>query len=449
MNALSKIVFVGLCMVLVLPAMAQRDRKSQLQERKTQLQDEIEFVNKILVETRKSEQNSMGALQALVQKIRMRQELIRTIDREIRIINSEISMLQSEVDSMEKTTAMLKQEYAEMIRQSYKQTNNRSELLFVLSSSDFDQAVKRITYLKQLAEHRERQVAEIKARQEALEAKIEELEKRKQEQESLKTNKVGERKNLENEKQEQQVVVNTLKQKESDLIKQIRAKQNEADKLESEIQRLIADELRKAREKAAREALEKEAKEVGLVPGKDFTARTESKRLQQMIAEKRKALNLAEKPAAPAAPTYNLTPEARQLAANFAANRGTLPWPVARGVIVAKFGKQPHPVAKGILVNNPHIEIATEKGAKARATFDGEVTNVFRIPGANKTVIIRHGNYFTVYSNLIEVTVEKGDKVHIKQEIGTIYTDKENQTVLQFGLWLDDKIQNPEPWLVR
>lgn len=448
-GSIKRILLLMLTLSLSFSAWAQRDRKEQLRQRKTQLQDEIELANKILSETRKNERISLGQLQALAQKIRIREELIRTIDREMRIINKEIATMQAGVDTLEKTTAKLKEEYAKMIRQTYKQRNRRTGLLFVLSSSDFDQAMKRITYLKQYADYREHQIAEIKARQEELRQKIAQLEARKQEQLALKNSKVDERKSLEGEKNEQEQVVTNLKQRENEITREIRAKQSEADKLEQEIQRIIADEMRKAREKAERESLEKEAKELGLVAGKDFTNRTDNKRLRELVNAKRKEMNLAEAPAESAGPSFSLTPEARQLAANFAANKGTLPWPVERGIIVGKFGKQPHPVAKGIVVNNPHVEIATQKGAKARAAFDGEVTSVIRIPGANKAVLVRHGNYFTVYGNLVEVFVKSGDKVTTKQELGTIYTDKENQTVLQFGLWLDDKIQNPEPWLVR
>lgn len=452
MSAYSKtlLIFV-LGLFMALTALGQTDRKEKLNERKAQLQDEIELANKILNETKKNERLTMGQLQALQQKIRVREELIRTIDKEIRLTDQAISKLQTQIDTLEKSTQRLKDEYAEMIRHSYAQRNTRTSLLFVLSSSDFDQAMKRVTYLKQMADHREQQVEEIKRQQAELKDKIVLLESRKKEQQSLKGNKQQERQNLEGEKTEQEQVVNELKKRETEITKEIKAKQNEASKLEKEIQRIIADEMRKAREKAERDVLETDARDVGLIAGKDFTSRTDNKRLRVLINEKRKSMNLTEAPAAEAAPSYSysLTPEARQLAANFAANKGTLPWPVERGIVVGKFGKQPHPVAKGIVVNNPHIEIATEKGSKARAAFDGEVTSVIRIPGANKAVLVRHGNYFTVYGNLVEVYVKAGDKVRLKQELGTIYTDKENQTVLEFGLWLDDQIQNPEPWLVR
>lgn len=452
MSAFSKTLLMLVAgLFLTLATHAQTDRKEKLNQRKAQLQDEIALANKILNETKKNERLTLGQLQALQQKIRIREELIRTIDREVRLTTREIAQLQIQVDTLEKNTNRLKEEYAAMIRHSYAQRNKRTGLLFVLSSRDFDQAMKRVTYLKQLADHREQQVVEIKRKQAELQDKIAALEARKKEQLGLKNSKQQERLNLEGEKIEQEQAVNELKKRETEITKEISAKQNEADKLEKEIQRIIADEMRKARERAEREALEKDAQDVGLIAGKDFTSRTDNKRLRVMINDKRKSMNLAAAPEAAAAPaySYSLTPEAKQLAANFAANKGTLPWPVERGIIVGKFGKQPHPVAKGIVVNNPHIEIATESGAKARAAFDGEVTSVIRIPGANKAVLVRHGNYFTVYGNLVEVYVKSGDKVRLKQEIGTIYTDKDNRTMLQFGLWLDDQIQNPEPWLVK
>ncbi len=439
------------CLLVGLSAFAQTDKAEQLRQRKAQLQDEIQLANKILNDTRKSEKKTLGEVRALQQKIRIREELIRTIDREINMINREIQGLQKEVVTLEAATAKLKEEYAEMIRQSYKNRNKQNRLMFVLSSSDFSQAMKRMTYLKQIADYREQQVTEIKEKQEELRLKIVELEGRKMKQAALKGNKEGEKKTLVVEQTEQQEVVNDLKKRESELQKEIKAKQREADKLEKEIQRIITEELKKAREKAARERLEADAKEVGLIKGKDFTDKTDSKRLLAQINEKRKSLNLAEKPKEEPnlSPAYNLTPEGQKLAANFEANKGRLPWPVERGIVVGKFGVQPHPVVKGIVENNPHIEIATEAGAEARAAFDGEVSSVIRIPGANKVVLVRHGNYFTVYGNLVDVYVKSGDKITTKQKLGKVYTDKQQQTVLQFGLWKDENIQNPEPWLTH
>jgi murein hydrolase activator len=448
MNACKIFLSVALCMFMAMSAFAQNDRKEQLRVRKTQLQDEIALANKILRDTKNNERTTTAQMQALAQKIRIREELIRTIDREIKLMDREIKTLLAEIDTLEKTNAKLKEEYANLIRLSYKNRNATGKIMFVLSSSDFDQANKRMEYLRQYSAHREQQVKEIKKRQEELKQKIETLEKSKREQAKLKVNKESERGNLEEEKTEQEKVIADLKQRERSIEKEIKDKQSEANKLEKEIERLIAEEMKRAREKAERDGLEKDAKEVGLIKGKDFNERTDNKKLRNLINDKRKSMNLEEKPEAPATATYALTPEARALANSFAANKGKLPWPVERGIIVGKFGKQPHPVVKGIVVNNPHIEIATEKDAIARAAFEGEVT-VVRIPGANKAVLISHGNYYTVYGNLTEVYVKTGDKVAIKQKIGKIYSDSDNRSVLQFGLWLDDKIQDPEPWLVR
>lgn len=451
MTAWIKLLFSLLLIVAVsFSAHAQKDRKSQLRIRKVEIMDEIQLANKILVETRKNEKMTVGELRTLNTKIQMREELIHTINREIRIINKEIKVLQQSVDTLEQKIEKLKVEYADMIRQAYLSRNKNSKLMFVLSSSDFSQAMKRATYLKQYADHRENQVNEIKDKLAELEAKIAELEARKQKQRALKGDQENEKSNLVEEKEEQQEVADDLKNREREIQSEIKQKQKEADKLEKEIEKIITEELRKAREKAQRTALEKQAKELGLRKGKDYTSRTSSKKLKKLIDEKRKSLNIKTDPVEETAgPSYQLTPAARQLAANFVANKGRLPWPVERGIIVGKFGVQPIPGMPGLKENNPHIEIATEPGTEARAAFEGEVARIIRIPGANKAVLVRHGNYFTIYGNLIDVYIKEGQQLSTKQRIGKVYTDKQKQTVLQFGLWKDDQIQNPQPWLAK
>ena len=149
-------------------------------------------------------------------------------------------------------------------------------------------------------------------------------------------------------------------------------------------------------------------------------------------------------------PTYGLTPEAKKLAAGFTANKGNLPWPVEKGIVVGKYGKQPHPVAKGVIENRPHVEIATANNGEARAVYGGTVSRVFRVQGAGIAVIVSHGNYFTVYSNLSEVYVKRGQELDTKEKIGKIYTNPSTkQTVLEFGLWLNDKSQDPQAWLFK
>jgi septal ring factor EnvC (AmiA/AmiB activator) len=204
--------------------------------------------------------------------------------------------------------------------------------------------------------------------------------------------------------------------------------------------------MRKAKERAERNKLEEEAKELGLITGKDFSGRTSNKALKALIDKTRKEKGMDVRDDGPA---YAMTPEARALANNFASNKGALPWPVERGLITGKFGKHEHPVVKGVIVDNPHIEISTDDGAIVRAVFEGEVSSVVPIPGANIMVLIRHGNYFTVYSNLINVKVKSGDIISLKEPIGQAFTDEDGKTMVQFGLWKDADIQDPQPWLAK
>jgi murein DD-endopeptidase MepM/ murein hydrolase activator NlpD len=213
--------------------------------------------------------------------------------------------------------------------------------------------------------------------------------------------------------------------------------------------------MRRAQEAAIRKELETEATRVGLVKGKDYQANTSNKALQNLIDAKRKAAADAGTPA-PTKPTtpsqsFGMTPEAQQMANNFVANKAKLPWPVERGVLVKEFGLQRHQVATQVQVFNSGIDIATEKGARARAVFEGEVVSTPLIPNSPlKAVIIKHGNYFTVYSNLISLEVKVGDTVKVKQILGEIYADDEQaESVLHFQLWKDMEKQDPKPWLFK
>lgn len=434
-------------MILATSAQAQTDRKEALRQKQTILKDEIELANKILSETKKKGAVTTEALQTISQKIKMREALLRNLNREVAMVEDQIKNEEKEIDKLSEEVEKLKAEYAEMIRHARRTNNKKNHLAFVLASQSFNQAMRRMEYLKQLSKHRQKQVEEITRRQTQLQEKIEALKSSKKEKELLLAAKTNEYKSLESERTEQQQLVTALKGKEKELQKEIAQKQQEAKNVEREIQRIIAVELRKAREAAEREALEKEAEKVGLTKGKDFTARTTNKALSALVDEKKKSLNIKEDKPAPA---YDLTPEARALAASFAANKGKLPWPVERGIITGGFGKQRHPINKALEIDRPFIEISTQKNADARACFEGEVAAVVRIPGANKSVMVRHGNYFTVYTNLIDVYVNKGDKVTVKQPIGKIFEDETNgKTILQFGIWMNSTVQNPAPWLAN
>ena len=433
-------------------AIAQTERKSELQREKVRLLDEIELANKILEETRESKESSLGSIETVEQKLRLRRNLVRTLDRETELITEEIDQLQVDIDTMEKQVAKLKDDYAEMIRQAYKSRSKHSRLMFLLSSESFNQAVKRLEYLKQYSDFRRRQVGEIIKAEEELNNKIAELSEQKIKKEELRTQLEEERRKLLAEKAEQEKNINKLKDKEKEIAADLKEKQARANKLENEIQRIIAAEIRRAKDKAIRQGIEEEAERVGLIAGKDFTGRTNNRDLKALIEKKKNELREANKPVAESKPktTYDLTPEATQLAANFTANRSLLPWPVERGIVVANFGPQRHPVAKSVVLNNNGIDIATEQGSEAQASFDGEVTSILRIPAEGFVVFVKHGNYFTIYKNLSELYVKKGEEVKAKQKLGKILTnDSDGKTVLHFELWRETQVMDPLPWLAR
>lgn len=447
-----QLVYILFVCVPILLSGQRDDRKEKLERQKIRLQDEIELANKILQETRQIRKSSVSNIQTVEQKLKLRQNLISTLDRETELLTREMNELQVQIDTLEAQVQRLKDDYAKMIRQARKSSNSYSRLMFILSSRDFNQAIRRMEYLKQYSEFRRRQVEEIKRKENELADKLVQLNQQKVKKEAVRAQMQQERDRLQSEKQEQEKSIAQLSEKEAEITKELKEKQSQAKKLENEIQRIIAAEIRRAKEKAIRRNIEDEAQRVGLVAGKDYTNSTTNKALENLIEKKKAELRAANKPVAKApdkpATSFSLTPEASKLAASFAANKSRLPWPVERGLVVSSFGPQRHPIAKSVIINNNGIDIATEKGSKARAAFDGEVTSVIRIPGSNLAVMVQHGNYFTIYNNLTEVYVKSGDKITAKQELGLVHTDAhEGKTILHFELWKESQMLDPEPWL--
>lgn len=420
--------------------------KEELQKQKVLLEDQIDLANSLLKETQSSKKASMGELQTLTQKIRTRERLIQNMSRQIAAIEVEMAEKSAEIDALENRVDSLMTDYARLIQLAARQQEPTDQILFILSSKSFAQAAKRLQYFKDMTSYRKRQVEEIKRTQEKLAAERVVLEEKKAEKEAVQQMQAQEKSALEEDAKLQKETVDELKTKESQLRRDIRAKQSKADQLEQQIKQIIAEELRKAKLRAERTALEKEAVEAGLSKGTDFTDKTTNAALKALIKKTRADKGMEVKDDGP---SFAMTPEARALANSFAANKGSLPWPVERGIVTGKFGKHPHPVVKGVIVDNPHIEISTQSGAVVRCAFEGEVSSVVPIPGANIMVLVRHGNYFTVYSNLREVKVKSGTHISIKDPIGTAFTDEEGKTIVQFGIWKDAEIQDPEPWLAK
>ena len=440
---MKKLLFVFL---VLLNTGLQAQTKEELQRQKVLLQDQIDLASELLLKTKSTKEASLSELQTLNQKIEARNKLIRTMDRQIRSIDREVTRKAKEIKDLERRVDSLKSDYADLIKLAQRQQKPRDQILFILSSSSFAQAAKRMQYFKDMAAYRERQVQQIAVAQETLARERETLIAKKAEKIQVQKAQEGEKSALQADAQIQETTVQNLQSKESTLKKDIDKKQREAQQLEQQIKRIIAEEMRKAKERAERSSLENEAIELGLVSGKDYSRRTSNKALKKLIDKTRTAKGLDVRDDGP---SFAMTPEARALANNFASNKGALPWPVERGIITGKFGKHPHPIVKGVIVDNPHIEITTEENAIVRSVFEGEVSSVVPIPGANVMVLVRHGNYFTVYSNLINVKVKAGDMVGLKELIGTAFTDEEGKTMVQLGIWKDADIQDPNPWLAK
>ena len=439
-----RLLHILICLSLSFSAFSQS--KEELQRQRTLLQDQIDLANTILANTKSSKEASLGELETLNEKISTREKLISTMGRQIRAIDKSIEAKEKEIEELTARVDSLKEDYAELIRLAQQQQEPTDQILFILSSSSFSQAAKRLQYFRDMAGYRAQQVARISEVQEELAKEKEVLIQQKAEKEAVKQAQQGEKLALQADANEQESAVEVLKTKESELTNDIKKKQREVQQLEQQIKRIIAEEMRKAKERAERIKLEEEAKELGLVSGKDFGSRMSNTALKALIDRTREEKGMNEREDGP---SFAMTPESIALANNFAANKSALPWPVERGLITGKFGKHEHPVVKGVIVDNPHIEISTDDGAAVRAVFEGEVSSVVPIPGANVMVLIRHGNYFTVYSNLINVKVRAGDKVSLKQTIGQAFTDESGKTMVQFGLWKDADIQDPQLWLAK
>lgn len=408
--------WVGLVLLLFifsLPLYAQtKNNKKELEKKKEQLLKEIDETNRLLKQNAKNKNATKAQLDALAKKLKARQELINTINQQLNELSGAITETSNQISSLQNRMQQLKKNYAAMIRYAYKNQNGYQRMMFVFSSDDFNQAFKRIKYLQEYSAFRKKQAAEIEDTQIKLGVKKTELEQQKQEKTVLKVGEEREKKNLTQEKQQQEQLMKNLSSQEKLLRKQLAEKQAQKKKLEAAIEAAIKKEIEAARKKAAAAGKKNVTKENAI--------------------------------------SMMLTPEAQKLSSNFAGNRGSLPWPVEQGVISEYFGEHAHPTLKGVTIKNDGIDITTNKGASSRSIFQGEVTAVINLPGSGSAVIIRHGEYLSVYSNLETVAVKKGDNVSTKQKIGTVSDDDDKaKGLINLQIWKGFDKLNPQVWLAR
>ncbi len=380
--------------MMVLPVWAAESVKD-LQKKQKKLQEEIEQTNQMLKQTKRDENATLNKLQLLGQNIKNQKKLINTLDREITALEVEMRQLGVTRDSLQVVLSGYKADYAEMIRQTHYARMQQSPLLFLLSSKSFQQLARRARYLQEFAHYRQEQVRRIENTQAEIDNQNNLLAANKSNKQNALTSRKKEQENLKRDERKQKNMLNQLKSKEKDLSKQLKQQQKKV----NELNKKIDDMIRKQTEKASKTTLTKE---------------------QKLIA------------------------------GGFEENKGRLPWPVEKGMISGHYGKQQHPVYSQVTIDNKGIYLQTTAGAKARAVYKGEVTSCFMV-GGTYAVIIQHGNYRTVYSNLSKLNVKQGDKVDTKEAIGTIYTDAEQdqKTELYFQIYKDKNILNPELWIAR
>lgn len=407
--------------------------KQTLENKKKKLSEEINEINSLLNETKVGKKTSLNQLVAINKKISIREELIGTIVAEINQLNRGIKQNEKEINKLKENLAKLKAEYARMIYFAQRNRDSYSRLVFIFASGDFNQAYMRLKYFQQYSQFRKQQAQEIMDAQALLIVKINELKEKRHEKNVLLGNEEEEKGNLSKEKQDQEVVLTELQKKEKELKEELEKKKRDAANLQLAIKKLIADEIKRKAEEAAKA-------EAALAATKKTTEKKNVKPTKtKEVKEVKKDVTIPE-----------LNEEAVELSNDFANNRGKLPWPVTKGYICEPYGEHEHPAIKGFMMFNNGVEICSSMGSQARAVFEGEVTAISISPTGGKLVIIRHGEYLSVYSNISDVTVKTGEKVSLKQSIGTVlHNEDEGKSSLNLQIWKGQKTMDPSDWLQR
>ena len=397
MNANKVLVILTIALIILShPVQAQQER-SKLEKEKQENLVKIREAEKILKQTSDKKKNSIGQLKALNQQIRSQESLIRTYRANIKLLDAEINESETVVTALEEDLVDLKKEYAEMIYQANKAQNNHGTLSFLFSAKSFSQLLMRAQYLQQYTKSRQDQAEEIQAVKEEISEQIATTELTRKEQRKLLAQQELQNQGLITSKKQHNQLVRQLSLKEKDLRNDVKNRKKSIARLD----RMIAEVIRLEMEKSKN-----------------------------------------------ASGDFELTPDGARLSTNFQGNQKRLSWPVARGFVSSKFGLQPHPVLKGVKIENPGVDIQTQKDEVVRAVFDGEVSKIASIPGMNGIVIIiQHGEYRTVYANLRKSLVKTGDKVSTKDPIGEVFTDSDGVSEVQFQVWKNFNKLDPLAWL--
>ncbi len=397
---------------------AQGQDRNALEKQRKKLESDIKRNKELLGKVAEDKKNSLTQLELLLSQINTRQKIISNINKELSVLNGQIGENNSIIKSLEKDLEELKKHYAEMLYYAYKHNSQYSDVAFIFSAKTLSQAYSRMRYLKRLNEFRLRQAELIKETMDALGAKIAELNEKKKIQQELLAEQTNQKQTLDKERTQTNQIVGSLQQKEKKLAADIKKYEEQSIALANTIEKLIEKEMADAKKKAAEEAKKNATKPSGTTSS---------------------ASNTPIKPA----PALDM-----KLSASFGQNKGKLPWPVDNGVIVKGFGEHPHPVYPNLKTNNKGVDIKTNANAQVKAVFDGQVTSVLYMPGHNQVVMVKHGEYFTVYSKLKDVHVKVGEQIKAKQVIGTVHTDDDSSlSEVHFELWQGTNYLNPALWI--
>jgi len=392
-------VFLGL---FINYGFSQTNNREKLEIKRLELQNEIKKINELLFSNKRKKAAVYSDIENLSLKIQRKEELVKLTNQQINLLNNLIEKNQQEEALLGANLIDVKKNYEEMILKSYKTKSGKSRLMFLLSSESFFQAYKRVQYIKQFAIFRKNQANKILFLINEIGDINKELNFQKTKKEELLKDNRNIKKSLESEKKESNTLAYELRRQEKKYLNEIDKKQRLSLQIDKEIERLI------------REAIAKSNKEKSKSEG------------------------------------FKLTPEAKELSKNFVLNKGKLPWPVIRGVVIQKFGTQPHPVVKTAKIKSNGIVIATTKDEKVKTVFEGVVLSVLQFKGSNPTILVQHGDYITAYKNLSKVYVKKGDRVLSNQNIGEVFTNNSTgKSTIQFSVFKNTTPVNPLFWIIK
>lgn len=422
-----KIVTTFVFFLLAFAALAQQPTKDELEHQREQLKKEIQATEKALIETQKTTKVNVGQLSLINKKLNLQDNVIRNINGEINKLSDNIYLSQLEINKIKRILDTLKIEYAKSMVYAYKNRSNYNFLNFIFSANNFNDAIKRIAYLKSYRNYREMQAENILKTQALLEDKIKKLSGMKDEKKDVLSEQDKELGKLQKQKEEKATIVSQLKGRQKELLTQVRAKRKQDAKLKNAITAMIRREIERARAEAARKEKERLAA---------------ASKNSNSSASKSNTSGTA-KVSVPSGSVLVSSEADKELNASFEKNKGSLPWP-CDGYVITHFGRNQYP--GGIDYDNPGVSIGVKAGAAVKSVFDGEVTLVNYMDD-KQVVFIKHGKYFTVYSNLASASVQRGEKVKTGQVVGRAGLNDDGNGEVDFILMNEDSNVNPESWL--